>query len=63
MEQIVTREEVVAYIGRILASAKRRMESPTPMQSLAGDLIAAEVLMRFDENGRTSFCGKRFLRK
>src|ERR1700730_9073935 len=37
--------------------------SPTPPQALGGGLIKAEVVMRFDETGRTSFCGRRFLRK
>jgi hypothetical protein len=63
MEQTVTRDELVAHIDRVIAGAKRHMKSPTPLQSLAGDTIKAEVLMKFDENGRTLFCGKRFWRK
>jgi hypothetical protein len=58
-----TRDELVADIDRVIAGAKRHMKSPTPLQSLAGDTIKAEVLMKFDENGRASFCGKRFWRK
>ncbi|MGZ5875800.1 MAG: hypothetical protein ACXWKP_27280 [Bradyrhizobium sp.] len=63
MEQVVTRDELVAYIDRVIGGAKRRLGSPTPLQSLTGDLIKADVVMRFDAEGRTSFCGKRFWRK
>lgn len=63
MEQIVTRDEFVAHIDRVISVAKSRMGSVTSMQSLLGDMIKTEVLMKFDARGNSSFCGKRFRRK
>ena len=63
MEQTVTRDELVAHVDRVIGGAKRRMGSLTSLQELNGDMIKLVVLMKFDDTGRTSFCGTRFLRK
>jgi hypothetical protein len=63
MEQTVTRDELIAHIDRVIGGAKSPIGSLTSLQSLHAFWIKTEVVMKFDETGRTSFCGKRLLRK